>query len=64
MSILFILPENRKLTRTDAVITNIAEMMYVIGAIITTIKRMIAQQRTQIGTLNALGMKKRMWLSH
>ena len=27
--------------------------------IITTMKRMITQQRTQIGTLNALGMKKR-----
>ena len=32
--------------------------------IITTMKRMIAQQRTQIGTLNALGMKKRMILFH
>lgn len=32
--------------------------------IITTMKRMIAQQRTQIGTLNALGMKKRKILFH
>ena len=32
--------------------------------IITTMKRMIAQQRTQIGTLNALGMKKRKILAH
>ena len=32
--------------------------------IITTMKRMIAQQRTQIGTLNALGMKKRKILLH
>lgn len=32
--------------------------------IVTTMKRMIAQQRTQIGTLNALGMKKRKILSH
>ena len=32
--------------------------------IITTMKRMIAQQRTQIGTLNALGMKKRKILTH
>ena len=32
--------------------------------IITTMKRMIAQQRTQIGTLNALGMKKRSILAH
>ncbi len=32
--------------------------------IITTMKRMIAQQRTQIGTLNALGMKKSKILTH
>lgn len=32
--------------------------------IITTMKRMIAQQRTQIGTLNALGMKKGKILTH
>ena len=32
--------------------------------IITTMKRMIAQQRTQIGTLNALGMKKSRILLH
>ena len=32
--------------------------------IITTMKRMTAQQRTQIGTLNALGMKKRKILLH
>ncbi|MCR4794005.1 MAG: FtsX-like permease family protein [Ruminococcus sp.] len=32
--------------------------------IITTMKRMIAHQRTQIGTLNALGMKKRKILFH
>ena len=32
--------------------------------IITTMKRMITQQRTQIGTLNALGMKKRKILMH
>ena len=32
--------------------------------IITTMKRMIAQQRTQIGTLNALGMKNRKILMH
>ena len=32
--------------------------------IVTTMKRMIAQQRTQIGTLNALGMKKRKILLH
>lgn len=32
--------------------------------IITTMKRMIAQQRTQIGTLNALGMRKRKILFH
>lgn len=32
--------------------------------IITTMKRMIAQQRTQIGTLNALGMKNRKILFH
>ena len=32
--------------------------------IITTMKRMITQQRTQIGTLNALGMKKRKILLH
>ena len=32
--------------------------------IITTMKRMTAQQRTQIGTLNALGMKKRKILFH
>lgn len=32
--------------------------------IITTMKRMIAQQRTQIGTLNALGMKKRKIMFH
>ena len=32
--------------------------------IITTMKRMIAQQRTQIGTLNALGMKKRKIMTH
>ncbi len=32
--------------------------------IITTMKRMIAQQRTEIGTLNALGMKKRKILFH
>ena len=32
--------------------------------IITTMKRMITQQRTQIGTLNALGMKKRKIMLH
>ncbi|MBR6923843.1 MAG: ABC transporter permease [Oscillospiraceae bacterium] len=32
--------------------------------IITTMKRMITQQRTQIGTLNALGMKKRKIMFH
>lgn len=32
--------------------------------IITTMKRMITQQRTQIGTLNALGMKKRKIMMH
>ena len=32
--------------------------------IITTMKRMISQQRTQIGTLNALGMKKSKILMH
>ncbi len=32
--------------------------------IITTMKRMITQQRTQIGTLNALGMKKRQIMLH
>lgn len=32
--------------------------------IITTMKRMIAQQRTQIGTLNALGMKKGKIMTH
>lgn len=32
--------------------------------IVTTMKRMIAQQRTQIGTLNALGMKNRKILWH
>ena len=32
--------------------------------IITTMKRMITQQRTQIGTLNALGMKKHKILLH
>lgn len=32
--------------------------------IITTMKRMITHQRTQIGTLNALGMKKRKIMAH
>lgn len=32
--------------------------------IITTMKRMIAQQRTQIGTLNALGMKRHKIMMH
>ena len=32
--------------------------------IITTMKRMVAQQRTQIGTLNALGMKRRKIMAH
>lgn len=32
--------------------------------IVTTMKRMIAQQRTQIGTMNALGMKKRKIMTH
>ena len=32
--------------------------------IITTMKRMVAHQRTQIGTLNALGMKKRKIMTH
>ncbi len=32
--------------------------------IVTTMKRMIANQRTQIGTLNALGMKKRKIMLH
>ena len=32
--------------------------------IITTMKRMIAQQRTQIGTLNALGMKRHKIMLH
>lgn len=32
--------------------------------ITTTMKRMVAQQRTQIGTLNALGMKNRKIMTH
>ena len=32
--------------------------------IVTTMKRMVAQQRTQIGTLNALGMKNRKIMAH
>ena len=32
--------------------------------ITTTMKRMVAQQRTQIGTLNALGMKRRKIMAH
>ncbi|MBQ8966970.1 ABC transporter permease [Ruminococcus sp.] len=32
--------------------------------IVTTMKRMVAQQRTQIGTLNALGMKNRKIMLH
>ncbi len=32
--------------------------------ITTTMKRMVAQQRTQIGTLNALGMKNRKIMAH
>ncbi|MBR0530370.1 MAG: ABC transporter permease [Ruminococcus sp.] len=32
--------------------------------IVTTMKRMVTQQRTQIGTLNALGMKNRKIMAH